>query len=130
MKTAEDQLQRMEALVRRMASNDGACFVMDYKDEACAIVAEIDLANGPQTDEEWARKIVREQDHNVYDASLEIAHKAIANSRPLAMAEQRKYSFEGISTVGTTYENVAKYPSFAVGNFHYNNYSTDNRNER
>ena len=66
-RTSEECLQRMETFVRRMAT--GLVAHTMSADEAKAIVAELDAANGPQTDEEWAKHIWDKQFGNDTDCA-------------------------------------------------------------
>lgn len=84
-RTAEDQLQRMEALVRRLA---GATDIRAATEEARAIVAEID---GPQSDEDWANSIMpKEFTSHSWEAVRDWVLAGIAKGRELALAEQKQ----------------------------------------
>lgn len=79
MKTADEHLARMEALVRKMAYWEGRgpriSDVATLLVSAKQVIAEID---GPKTDEEWAQHFLRTD-----DTTINALRQAIAKGREL-----------------------------------------------
>lgn len=85
VRTSEEQLQRMEALVKRMAKRSEMHATGHDYDEARAIVAEID---GPRTDEDWAKHCVGDDWAAWSPNARASVVAAIAKGRELERAER------------------------------------------
>jgi hypothetical protein len=86
-RTGLEHVEHMEALLRKMVTDCTSHSIPKHYEEARAIVAEIDKAKGPQTDEDFAAALVSEHcDGSV----MEWVCRGIAKGRELAMSDLKE----------------------------------------
>jgi len=88
MRTSEECLQRMEALVKKMATRSEMHATGHDYDEARLIAKELNAEKGPKTDEEWV-DFYRAKANGCYtkEAHSALMLECIAKGRELALAE-------------------------------------------